>query len=177
MVGFSAVVPRNPFIILAFLTRFLVYFAGTGRCAPGAAGIKRKGLLASGDPPVSPHIVFQTSELHRVSEANGRSDRNTAVKRALDFDERGRSIAGIRGHVENMEEYLSRLIGEFEQEYKEVSRSQSLYEACMKSASRRLLRQKPVVQSHSRRRSGHSGFVTENGGGADSHRFRPARTC
>jgi hypothetical protein len=56
------------------------------------------------------------------------------VKRALEFDERGMSISGIRKYVAEMEAYLSGLIGEFEQEYKDISRSQSLYEARMKSS-------------------------------------------
>jgi hypothetical protein len=54
------------------------------------------------------------------------------VVRALKFDERGAPIIAIRTNVSAMEQYLRALIDEFEQEYKEISRSQSLYEARMK---------------------------------------------
>lgn len=56
------------------------------------------------------------------------------VMRALAVDERGKSIAKVREHVNSMEMYLSTLIVEFEERYKDVSRQQSLYEARMKSA-------------------------------------------
>jgi hypothetical protein len=51
------------------------------------------------------------------------------VVRALKFDERGVPIAGIHDNVVSMEQYLKTLIDEFEPNYKEISRSQSLYEA------------------------------------------------
>jgi hypothetical protein len=54
------------------------------------------------------------------------------VVRALKFDERGAPITRIRANVAIMEEYLKTLIDEFEREYKEIARSQSLYEARMK---------------------------------------------
>ena len=55
------------------------------------------------------------------------------VLRALNFDERGTPIiAAIRDRVASMEEYLTTLIDEFEEHYKRISRSQSLYEARMK---------------------------------------------
>ena len=56
------------------------------------------------------------------------------VKRALTFDERGASIGTVDTKVACMEKYLRTLIGEFEQEYKNISRLQSLYEARMKKA-------------------------------------------
>jgi uncharacterized protein YaaR (DUF327 family) len=56
------------------------------------------------------------------------------VLRALNFDERGRPIAEIHSEVKSMEKYLSKLIEEFEAQYKAVSRIQSVYEARMKLA-------------------------------------------
>jgi hypothetical protein len=56
------------------------------------------------------------------------------VVRALKFDERGSAVAAIRPDVETMQAYLRGLINEFEQNYKEISRAQSLYEARMKKA-------------------------------------------
>lgn len=57
-----------------------------------------------------------------------------SVVRALDFDERGAPIAAIHAKVASMEQYLRKLIEEFEEQYKPVSRIQSLYEACIKLA-------------------------------------------
>ena len=56
------------------------------------------------------------------------------VVRALQFDERADPIVAIRDLVSAMEQYLKRLIHEFEQHYKDISRSQSRYEAQMKQA-------------------------------------------
>lgn len=56
------------------------------------------------------------------------------VLRALRFDERSGAISSVHTEVEKMEAYLHRLTGEFEKEYKEISRSQSVYEALMKKA-------------------------------------------
>lgn len=56
------------------------------------------------------------------------------VLRALRFDERSGAISSVRTEVEKMEGYLHLLTGEFEKEYKEISRSQSVYEALMEKA-------------------------------------------
>jgi hypothetical protein len=56
------------------------------------------------------------------------------VDRALKFDERASAVAGIRSEVGRMEGYLSRLVEEFQNNYKETSRAQSVYEARMKKA-------------------------------------------
>jgi hypothetical protein len=56
------------------------------------------------------------------------------VLRALVFDERGKPIAAIYREVKSMEQYLSKLIEEFEEKYKPVSRMKSVYEARMKFA-------------------------------------------
>jgi hypothetical protein len=58
------------------------------------------------------------------------------VERALKFDERGFPIGKVEAKVHRMAEYLTALIGEFEQNYKDISRQQSLYEARMKKAGR-----------------------------------------
>jgi len=57
-----------------------------------------------------------------------------AVLRALRFDERGSPILAVRLEVEKMEAYVHSLTAEFEQCYKNISRSQSVYEARMKRA-------------------------------------------
>jgi hypothetical protein len=56
------------------------------------------------------------------------------VVRALKFDERGVSIGTVGTEVARMEQYLKSLIGEFEKQYKDISRLQSVYEARMKKA-------------------------------------------
>lgn len=56
------------------------------------------------------------------------------VVRALKSDERGDRIGTVQAEVASMERYLDGLIREFEQKYKEISRSQSRYEARMKHA-------------------------------------------
>lgn len=57
-----------------------------------------------------------------------------AALRALRFDERGSPILAVRSEVETMETYVHLLTAEFEQHYKNISRSQSVYEARMKRA-------------------------------------------
>ncbi len=57
-----------------------------------------------------------------------------AVLRALRFDERGSPILPVRPEVERMEAYVHLLTAEFVQHYKNISRSQSVYEAHMKRA-------------------------------------------
>ena len=56
------------------------------------------------------------------------------VVRALKSDERGASLDAILTSVDSMEQYLKALIEEYEQNYKEISQSQSLYELRMKHA-------------------------------------------
>ena len=56
------------------------------------------------------------------------------VVRALKSDERGNTIGTVETKVASMARYLKTLIGEFEQEYKDTSRLQSVYEARMKKA-------------------------------------------
>src|SRR5579859_5625648 len=56
------------------------------------------------------------------------------VDRALKFDERGSAIEIIRSEVGRMERYLSLLVEEFQNNYKETSRAQNVYEARMKTA-------------------------------------------
>lgn len=56
------------------------------------------------------------------------------VVRALKFDERGSVVVTIQPQVEAMATYLELLIGEFQQEYHEISRAQCLYEVRMKKA-------------------------------------------
>jgi hypothetical protein len=57
------------------------------------------------------------------------------VVRAVSFDPRGSVVSAVRSDVEDMEEYLGRLVDEFEQKYKGISREQSIYEAKMKTAT------------------------------------------
>lgn len=57
-----------------------------------------------------------------------------SVLRALRFDERGSPILPVRAHVVDMEAYVHLLTAEFEQHYKDISRSQSIYEARVKHA-------------------------------------------
>jgi hypothetical protein len=56
------------------------------------------------------------------------------VLRALRFDDRGSLILVVRPEVEQMEAYVHLLTAEFEEYYKNISRSQSVYEARMKQA-------------------------------------------
>ena len=56
------------------------------------------------------------------------------VERAVIFDDRGVAADAVRGDVRKMAAYLGRLVGEFEREYKKISREQSAYEARMKAA-------------------------------------------
>ena len=56
------------------------------------------------------------------------------VKRALETDERKEPIASVLAHVEGMENYLSQLLREYEEQYKDVSLMQSIFEAQMKKA-------------------------------------------
>ena len=65
------------------------------------------------------------------------------ISRALRFDERRSSVAGIRTEVDHMERYLKLLVDEFQINYKEISRTQSVYEARMKKA----LDQMPVSEA------------------------------
>lgn len=81
-------------------------------------------------------------EAHKSAKTYGEEMKNfiTArvkllqIDRALRFDERGSAVAKIREKVGSMEAYLKLLINEFVQDYKDISREQSLYEARMKSA-------------------------------------------
>ena len=54
------------------------------------------------------------------------------VDRALRTDERKEKIERVLPEVERMDEYLRRLLSEYEEQYKEVSLSQSIFEAQMK---------------------------------------------
>lgn len=82
---------------------------------------------------------------HRSAKTYGEEMRNFIearvkllnVERALKFDERGVPLTAIRADVTSMAEYLKALIDEYEQKYKEISRSQNLYEFRMKSALER----------------------------------------
>lgn len=56
------------------------------------------------------------------------------VLRALRFDERRSPILSVRSEVEQMEAYMRLLTAEFAKHYKNISRSQSIYEARMKQA-------------------------------------------
>lgn len=55
------------------------------------------------------------------------------VLRALKFDARRRSAEAVLTAVKDMEDYLKKLVDEFEANYKDISREQSVYEAQMKS--------------------------------------------
>jgi hypothetical protein len=57
-----------------------------------------------------------------------------AVDRALRFDERRHQIESVNKNVAAMLSYLSSLTSEFIEHYKDISRSQSIYEAKMKKA-------------------------------------------
>jgi hypothetical protein len=57
-----------------------------------------------------------------------------AVQRALRFDERRSPIVPVLADVERMETYLHSLTAEFVEHYKDISRSQNVYEARMKHA-------------------------------------------
>ena len=57
-----------------------------------------------------------------------------AVDRALRFDDRRQPIASVIENVRGMESYLNSLTDEFIEHYKNISRSQSIYEAKMKEA-------------------------------------------
>lgn len=61
-----------------------------------------------------------------------------AVQRALRFDERRSPIVPVLNDVERMEAYLHSLTAEFVAHYKDISRSQSIYEARMKRALEKL---------------------------------------
>lgn len=56
------------------------------------------------------------------------------VERAIKFDPRGAVLQNISGNIRSMRTYLDVVVKEFEDNYKEISRKQSLYEADMKSA-------------------------------------------
>lgn len=56
------------------------------------------------------------------------------VLRALKFDERSSAVAAIRFEVDRMEGYLKLLVDEFQDKYKKISQSQSVYEARLKKA-------------------------------------------
>jgi hypothetical protein len=56
------------------------------------------------------------------------------IARALRFDQRRSAVDGIRIEVDRMEAYLKLLVEEFQDKYKEVSRTQSVYAARMKKA-------------------------------------------
>ena len=57
-----------------------------------------------------------------------------AVDRALRFDDRRRPIASVLQNVHRMEAYLNSLTNEFIENYKNISRLQSIYEAQIKEA-------------------------------------------
>ncbi|MCM3872356.1 MAG: hypothetical protein ND895_16865 [Pyrinomonadaceae bacterium] len=57
-----------------------------------------------------------------------------AVQRALRFDDRGSPILPVLSDVNQMEKYVHSLTAEFVSQYKDISRSQSVYEARMKHA-------------------------------------------
>jgi hypothetical protein len=56
------------------------------------------------------------------------------IARALRFDERRSAVDSIRIEVDRMEGYLKLLVEEFQAKYKEISRTQDVYEARMKKA-------------------------------------------
>jgi len=60
------------------------------------------------------------------------------VLRATTGDPRGESQTLIRDDVKTMESYLDGLVREFEQQYKDISREQSRYEAAMRKAEQSL---------------------------------------
>jgi hypothetical protein len=61
------------------------------------------------------------------------------VERALKFDKRGSTVRpAVESGVKSMEGYLKLLIEEFTKEYKEISLSQSIYEANMASMKKAL---------------------------------------